>query len=138
MHFFLGASLATTKAKKDAMEHLDKSLKLMQPDPSIISRIYSEQGNIMRLEMKYEEAYTLYENAWNTDTTNAMSLYFMASILDNSMHKSKEALVDYQRYLDALDQLPENKESNQGVSIRAIVEDRIVSLKEEQFFRDEQ
>ena len=67
-----------------------------------------------------------------------MALYLMASILDNSMHKSKEALVDYQRYIDALDQVPDNKESSQGVSIRTIVEDRIIALKEEQFFLDEQ
>ena len=72
----------------------------MQPDPKISSRIYSEQGNLKRLEMQYEEAYLLYERAWNTDTLNVISLYFMASILDNSMHKSKEALVDYRHYLD--------------------------------------
>ena len=109
----------------------------MQPDPSIVSRIYSEQGNIKRLETEYEEAYDLYNKAWEMDTTNVMSLYFMASILDNSLRQGKEALVDYQRYIDALDQLPEKEESNQGVSIRAIVEDRIVTLKEELFFRDE-
>jgi tetratricopeptide (TPR) repeat protein len=137
IYFFLGASLATTTMKKEAMSHLNRSLKLMQPDPSIVSRIYSEQGNIKRLEMEYEEAYSLYEGAWEADTTNVISLYFMASILDNSMHQHKEALVDYQRYIDALDQLPEKEESNQGVSIRAIVEDRIVTLKEELFFRDE-
>jgi len=138
VHFFLGASLSTIAEMGDAMEHLDRSLELMQPDPSIVSRIYSEQGNIMRLEMKYEEAYSYYETAWETDTTNAMSLYYMASILDNSLHRSKEALVDYQRFIDALDRFPEKQESNQGISIRAIVEDRIVTLKEEQFFRDEQ
>ena len=137
VHFFLGASLATTTMKKEAMYHLDKSLQLMQPDPSIISRIYSEQGNIKRLEMEYERAYALYNNAWEADSTNVMALYFMASILDNSMHKSKEALVDYQRYIDALDRQPEKEGRNQGVSIRAIVEDRIVTLKEELFFRDE-
>ncbi|MCK5067513.1 MAG: tetratricopeptide repeat protein [Bacteroidales bacterium] len=137
VHFFLGASLATTKAKTEAMNHLNKSLQLMQPDPSIVSRIYSEQGNIKRLEMEYEEAYSLYEQAWENDTTNAMSLYFMASILDNSMRLSKEALVVYQRYIDALDRLPEKENHKQGTSIRAIVEDRIVSLKEELFFRDE-
>ena len=119
------------------MNHLNKSLQLMQPDPSIVSRIYSEQGNIKRLEMEYEEAYSLYEQAWENDTTNAMSLYFMASILDNSMRLSKEALVVYQRYIDALDRLPEKENHKQGTSIRAIVEDRIVSLKEELFFRDE-
>lgn len=137
IHFFLGASLATSKAKTEAMYHLNKSLKLMQPDPSITSRIYSEQGNIKRLEMEYEEAFSLYEQAWEADTSNAMSLYFMASILDNSMRRSKEALVVYQRYIDALDQLPEKDESSQGISVRAIVEDRIVTLKEELFFRDE-
>ncbi len=31
----------------------------------------------------------------------------------------------------------EKKTSNQGISVRAIVEDRIVTLKEELFFRDE-
>jgi tetratricopeptide (TPR) repeat protein len=137
VHFFLGASLATTTAKSEAMFHLNQSLKLMQPDPSILSRIYSEQGNIKRLEMEYEEAFSFYEMAWEADTTNAMSLYYMASILDNSLRRSKEALVVYQRYIDALDKLPEKEESTQGVSVRAIVEDRIVSLKEEIFFRDE-
>jgi len=138
IYFFLGASLATTKNKTEAMSLLNKSLQLMQPDPGITARIYSEQGNIKRLEEEYEEAYALYSLAWETDTTNIMALYFMASILDNSMHKSKEALVDYQHYIDALDRLPEKTESNQGVSIRAIVEDRIISLKEELFFLDQQ
>jgi tetratricopeptide (TPR) repeat protein len=137
VHFFLGASLATTKEKTEAMKHLNTSLKLMQPDPSILSRIYSEQGNIKRLEMEYEEAFSLYEKAWEADTTNAMSLYFMASILDNSLRNSKEALEVYQRFIDALDNLSEKEESSQGVSVRIIVEDRIVSLKEELFFRDE-
>ena len=137
VHFFLGASLATTTMKVEAMKHLNRSLEIMQPDPSVISRIYSEQGNIKRLEMEYQEAYDLYSKAWDTDSTNVISLYFMASILDNSMQKPDEALVDYQRYIDALDQLPEKDDSNQGVSIRAIVEDRIVTLKEERFFRDE-
>lgn len=137
IHFFLGASLATTTEKKEAMFHLNTSLKLMQPDPTVASRIYSEQGNIKRLEMEYEEAYSLYELAWEVDSTNIMSLYFMASILDNSMHKSKEALVDYERYIVALDLLPREEETQQGISVRAIVEDRIVTLKEEIFFRDE-
>jgi tetratricopeptide (TPR) repeat protein len=137
VHFFLGASLATTTEKEDAMFHLNTSHKLMQPDPSIISRIYSEQGNIKRLEMEYEEAYSYYEKAWETDSTNAMSLYFMASILDNSMQKSKEALVDYERFIEALDLRPQEEDTQQEVSVRAIVEDRIVTLKEEIFFRDE-
>lgn len=137
IYFFLGSSMATGKEKEVAMAHLNKSLRLMQPDPKISSRIYSEQGNLKRLEMEYEEAYALYEQAWNTDSSNVMSLYFMASILDNSMHKSKEALVDYQHYIDALDRQPEKEESSQGVSVRAIVEDRIIDLNEELFFLDE-
>jgi len=136
--FFLGASMATTGGKKEAMDHLNKSLRLMQPDPKISSRIYSEQGNLKRLEEEYEEAYTLYKQAWEVDSSNIASLYFMASILDNSLHKSKEALVDYQHYIDVLDRQPEQKKSSQGISIRAIVEDRIISLKEELFFRDEE
>ncbi|MDX2429923.1 MAG: tetratricopeptide repeat protein, partial [Bacteroides sp.] len=111
IYFFLGSSMATGKEKELAMAHLNKSLRLMQPDPKISSRIYSEQGNLKRLETEYEEAYALYEKAWNTDSSNVMSLYFMASILDNSMHKSREALVDYQHYIDALDRLPEKEES---------------------------
>lgn len=137
IYFFLGASLATTKEKGKAMAHLNKSLELMRPAPSITSRVYSEQGNIKRLEMKYKEAYSLYEQAWITDTSNVASLYFMASILDNNMHKSKEALVDYQLYIAALDRRTQKKESSHTVSVRAIVEDRIITLKEELFFLDE-
>lgn len=138
VYFFLGASMATTTAKKEAMDHLDRSLKLMQPDPIVSSRIYSEQGNLKRLEAEYVEAYALYTKAWDTDTTNLMSLYFMASILDNSMHLSEEALVDYQRYIDHVDRLPEKKERKpQTISIRDIVEERIIALKEELFFLDQ-
>ena len=139
VYFFLGASLATTTMKKEAMDHLNKSLELMEPDPIVTSRIYSEQGNIKRLETKYEEAYSLYNKAWDADSSNLMALYFMASILDNSMHLSEEALVDYQRYIDHVDRLPEKKEKNsQTISIRTIVEDRIIALKEELFFLDQQ
>lgn len=137
VHFFLGASLGTTTRKKEALWHLEKSLELMHPDPSIISRIYSEQGNIKRLQGNYEEAYSLYKKAWAADSSNAMSLYFMASIMDNSLHRSEEALVDYQRFIDRLDQMPGPISGNDQIpSIRAIVEDRIVSLKEELFFLD--
>ena len=139
VYFFLGASMATTTQKKEAMDHLNKSLELMEPDPIISSRIFSEQGNIKRLETEYEEAYALYNKAFEADSTNLMALYFMASILDNSMHLSEEALVDYQRYIEHLDSLPEKKERNsQAISIRTIVEDRIIALKEELFFLDQQ
>lgn len=138
VHFFLGASLGTTTRKSEAMYHLDKSLELMKPDPSVVSRIYSQQGNIKRLEMEHEKAYELYCLAWEADTTNPMALYLMASILDNSLHRSKESLLDYQRYLDQLDRIPENEKRNPQIpTIKAIVEDRIESLKEELFFLDE-
>lgn len=139
VYFFLGASMATTKQKKEAMDHLNTSLKLMQPDPVVTSRIYSEQGNIKRLETEYEEAYALYNKAFEADSSNLMALYFMASILDNSMHLSEEALVDYQRYIDHVDRLPEkNEKDSQAISVRSIVEDRIIALKEELFFLDKQ
>lgn len=136
-HFFLGASLAGTSHKDQAMSHLNQSLELMKPDPSVTSRIYSEQGNILRLEMKYEKAYEHYNLAWESDTTNLMALFLMASILDNSMHLSEKALVDYQRYIDQLNLLPKTERSNSQIpTIREIVEDRIISLKEELFFLD--
>ncbi len=138
VHFFLGASLGTTTKKSEAMFHLDKSLEHMKPDPSVVSRIYSEQGNIKRLEMEHEKAYELYCLAWEADTTNPMALYLMASILDNSLHRSEESLLDYQRYLDQLDRFPESEKKNPQIpTIRSIVEDRIESLKEELFFLDE-
>ena len=57
----------------------------------------------------------------------------------DSMHRSKEALVDYQQYIDQVNLLPAPERSNSQIpSIKAIVEDRIVSLKEELFFLDEQ
>jgi tetratricopeptide (TPR) repeat protein len=138
-HFFLGASLATTTRKSEAMYHLDKALELMQPDPVAVAKIYSEQGNLKRLEMEYEQAYHLYKLSWEADTSNPIPLYYMASILDNSMHLSSEALKDYQLFLEQLDKLPESGNKNSQIpSIRKIVEDRIILLKEELFFLDNQ
>jgi len=139
IRFFLGASLATTTRKTEAMYHLDKALELMQPDPAAVARIYSEQGNLKRLESEYESAYELYRLSWEADTTNPMALYYMASILDNSLHRSREALVDYGRFIDQLDKMPVTGSQNkQFPTLREIVEDRIVQLKEELFFLDEQ
>jgi tetratricopeptide (TPR) repeat protein len=138
-HFFLGASMATSRDKKGAMDHLQKAVGLMQPDPSVVSRIYSEQGNIQRLIGDYEKAYSFYNMAWETDNHHLMALYYMASILDNSLHRSKEALVDYQRFINQLDMQPETGESDGQIpTIRAIVEERIISLREELFFLDRQ
>lgn len=137
VHYFLGSSLATTKKKDEAMYHLERSLQLIQPDPPVVYLIYSEQGNIKRLEGDYLQAYSLYQKAWEADTSNPMALYFMASILDNSLHRSKEALLDYQHFINQLDRMPEATNDNQYPSYRSIVEDRIIALKEELFFLDE-
>lgn len=140
IHFFLGASLAGTTRKEEAMYHLDRSLELIEPDPRVVARIYSEQGNIMRLETEYEKAYEYYQRAWEADTTDPMAIYYMASILDNSLHRSKEALADYRLFIDKLDRMPaERSGKNQQLpTIRQIVEDRIEMLTEELFFLDEQ
>jgi len=138
VHYFLGASLGTTTRKREAMLHLEKSMDLINPDPSVIARIYSEQGNIMRLDMEYEKAYSLYQKAWQADTTDPMAIYYMASILDNSLHRSREALTDYNLFLEKLDRMPDSalKKNRQIPTIREIVEDRIELLREELFFRD--
>jgi tetratricopeptide (TPR) repeat protein len=136
-HFFLGASLGGTTRKTEAMYHLNRSIQLMEPDPAVVSRIYAEQGNILRLEMKYTDAYHKYQLAWETDTTNPVNLYYMASIQDNSLHKVEEALVDYQEFIDQLNKQPKVESRNDQIpTLRQIVEDRIVSLKEELFFLD--
>jgi tetratricopeptide (TPR) repeat protein len=138
-HFFLGASLANTTFKQEAMHHLEMALQLMNPDPAAVARIYAEQGNLLRLEMAYDKAYRHYQLSWEADTTNPMGLYYMASILDNSLHRSRAALVDYQRFLDQLDRKPETlKKNDQIPTLRQIVEERIVMLKEELFFLDGQ
>jgi tetratricopeptide (TPR) repeat protein len=138
VHFFLGSALASTKEKRRALEHLDKSIEIMKPEPKVMSRIYSEKGNIMRLVTAYEEAYQFYSMAWESDTTNIVSIYFMASILDNSLHRSKEALADYELYIEKLNLLPAVAQSKGQIpTIRNIVEDRIITLKEELFFLDE-
>ncbi|HER08744.1 MAG TPA: hypothetical protein ENO20_07515 [Bacteroides sp.] len=138
VHFFLGASLGSTTRKSEAMFHLEKAMELMRPDPAVIARIYSEQGNIMRLEMEYEKAYALYRKAWQADTTDPMAIYYMASIQDNSLHRSREAMADYSLFLRELDRMPADalKKNRQIPSIREIVEDRIELLREELFFRD--
>jgi tetratricopeptide (TPR) repeat protein len=135
-HFFLGACLANTREKGAAMKHLDRSISLVRPDPQVLARIYSEKGNLLRLQEQYEAAYQCYRQAWEADTTQPMSLYYMASILDNSLHRSEEALADYQRFIDRLDRMPVPDDSVDAISVRDIVEDRIISLKEELFFLD--
>jgi tetratricopeptide (TPR) repeat protein len=139
VHFFLITSLAGTTRKEEAMFHLERSLELIRPDPAVIARIYSEQGNIMCLEMEYENTYALYRRAWYADTTNPMALYYMASILDNSLHRSREAMSDYTLFLEKFDRMPPEASEKYGQlpTIREIVKDRIESLREELFFLDQ-
>jgi tetratricopeptide (TPR) repeat protein len=138
VHFFLGSALAQSPEKARAMIHLNRSLELMAPDPKVVSRIYAEKGYIRRLQEKYEEAYTLYRSSWEADSTNPIALYYMASILDNSMHRSADALADYQHFIRQLDSQPAaSRSQGQIPTIREIVEDRIIAIQEELFFLDQ-
>jgi hypothetical protein len=66
-----------------------------------------------------------------------MSLYLMASIRDNSMHLSEQALADYELLIRELDKWGIKSDEKDMASIRSIVEDRIIDLKEELFFLDQ-
>jgi len=80
----------------------------------------------------------LYTLAWESDSTNPVYLYYMASILDNNLHRTKDAMEVYQQYTDVVNGIA--KEGNwdkHQISILTIVQDRIECLKEELFFRDE-
>jgi tetratricopeptide (TPR) repeat protein len=138
IHYILGSSLGNTTEKEAAMYHLGRSLELSMPEAGTVSRIYSEQGNILRLQEKYIESYRHYQMAWEADTTRPLSLYFMASIQDNSLHNLELALTEYERFIKVLDNLPveEGKEPNQIPTVRSIVEQRIVDIREELFFLD--
>jgi tetratricopeptide (TPR) repeat protein len=137
VHFFLGVSLANTGEKDSAMWHMNRSLELMEPDTILVSGIYSEQGNLKRLEESYQEAYELYRKAWDANNENLMALYFMASIQDNSLHDLDRALEDYRFFIEQLDRQPSAAVKNDQIpTVRDIVEDRIVTLKEELFFQD--
>jgi len=136
-HFFLGASLAQCADKSGAMDHMDRALELLEPDAAVVSRIYAEQGNLKRLQESYMEACSLYSLAWEADSTNLMALYFRASILDNSLHCHDRALEDYRFFIEQLDRQPQAASKDKGIpTIREIVENRIISLEEERFFRD--
>lgn len=137
IHFFLGASLVHTADKTGAMGHMDRALELLEPDGSVVSRIYAEQANLKRLEESYLEAYALYSRAWEADSTNLMALYLRASIQDNSLHNHDHALEDYRFFLEQLDRQPSAVKGDNAIpTIRSIVEDRITTLKEERFFLD--
>ncbi len=84
----------------------------------------------------------LKNNKFGVAFENALDVYAEAAQMPNiavhgvDCHIGSQ-ITEISPFIDALDLLPEKEDSNQGVSIRAIVEDRIITLKEEQFFRDE-
>ncbi|WP_372643692.1 tetratricopeptide repeat protein [Ancylomarina sp.] len=112
------------------LELFDESLKLMQPDSSILSIIHKEKAIIYADKKQHQEALDNYLIAHKFNPKKKFYLYLIAEQYD-ALNKKKEALEYYQKVLDTIDE-------KKGLdlltaSIRDYSESRISKLKEDLF-----
>ncbi len=112
------------------LELFDESLKLLQPDSSILSIIHKEKGIIYGDKKMHKKALTNYLMAHKLNPKKKFYLFLIAEQYD-ALNKKKEAVAYYKQVLDGIDE----KEGMDilSASIRDYSNSRIDRLKEDMF-----
>lgn len=128
--FYLGMAETHFLNIDRGLELFDESLKLLQPDSTILSIIHKEKAGIYKDKENHQLALENYLLAHQLNPEKKFYLYLVAEQYD-ALNKKKEALAYYQKVFDAI----EVKEGMDllTASVRDYSESRIDQLKEDLF-----
>lgn len=112
------------------LELFDESLKLLQPDSTILSIIHKEKASIYKDKENHQLALENYLLAHHLNPEKKFYLYLIAEQYD-ALNKKKEALAFYQQVFDGID--VKKGMDLLTASVRDYSESRIDQLKEDLF-----
>lgn len=136
--FFLGLSYRWSQEEELGVEYLNKTLKLLKPDPRQMSRIYIELAGVYQVLHQFDMTIESYTKALEY-TDNKDLIYFrLGQVYEENLDNKKMAIEYYQKYLDnkTADHLLYDSSSQTMEPMLDQVQRRINRLREELFFEE--
>ena len=134
--FFLGSALGRTGKNSEGLRFLSEAIDILSPSPNIMSDIFSEMANIYLNLKKYESSLDYLKLAYKSNATPLLS-FKMGQLYDYHLNNKKLAINCYDGYLTMVnepDSIVKDKSFTLDSTIIRNAEERIIILKEEQFF----
>ena len=139
--YTLGLSCDLSYYKKQAIEYLQKTINLVTPSASFLSRVYQDLAIAYTGFYQYPEALENYLKAYELTPGDTLLLYRIASHYDNWMKDYNMALLYYQKFMDTR---PKGRKGFDAemidgvivVSYYDFVERRMKEIREEMFWNE--
>ncbi|MBN2166010.1 MAG: hypothetical protein JW717_07020 [Marinilabiliaceae bacterium] len=138
--WYLAKAYAKIEGKgKMALEYYNLTLELLNNDGNI-ALIYSQMADVYLYLKDFENSQRYYKYALSTEPEQTNNLYALATLNDYHINNKKDALLYYNRYIDAIkkDTVEQDSASNrfkQRDATFRFSKRRVVKLKEELFFK---
>jgi tetratricopeptide (TPR) repeat protein len=139
--YMLGRCYLNSMEPAKGLYFFERAESLMQPDPKILSALYTDKQSIYSTLEDYEKSLLCYQKAYEYNPKPEY-IFSIASLYQNRLNNQRQALEYYEKFLSLLpektDTLPSSVNKNQTViSLRIIAEKNITKIKEELFFKGE-
>jgi len=136
--FFLGASYGQTVQPLRGKQYLELAQELIKPSPDLMEKTNLKLALMHFDTGNYKQAIAYYEQAYKYAPTNPQYLYRQASIYDYQIKNPKKAQKLYSAFLNALPNELDPKKGNDlyAIKLKEVVSNRLVVLKENDFFKN--
>jgi tetratricopeptide (TPR) repeat protein len=139
-NYFLGNAFLNSQEPEIGLFYLNRADSLLQPNPIVLSTIYTDKQSIYSTIGNYNEALRCYEKAYEYDPKPEF-IFYIASLYQHKLDDKKKALEYYERFIGLLPPKPASEhkfdEKQIVISLRKAAETNIIQLKEELFFKGE-
>jgi tetratricopeptide (TPR) repeat protein len=137
--YILGLSCDYSYYKEQAIEYLEKTIRLITPAPEHVSRVYQDLAKAQTGYYKYDDALDAYHKALELTPADTLLIFQLASHYDNWIKDKRMALQYYEKFMDTrpaqkkpLPKIP--AEGGITLSYYDYVERRIKEIREEIFW----
>ncbi len=138
--FFLALGYLKRNETEKGLFYIEYARELLEPNPIILSTLYSEKAlfyiRIKEFDKAVESYEIAYENSFKPDI-----MFYVGSLYYNDLKNYDKALLHFENYLDLIKDLkPEERENSlpnqKTISLKESAEFYINKIKEEQFWNE--
>ncbi|NPA35554.1 MAG: tetratricopeptide repeat protein [Chlorobi bacterium] len=135
-HYYLGASLSLLPGPEEGIPYLKKAEEILQPPAQIMEKIYTYLAAIYSNTGKFNLAVDNYKKALKYNPQNIRYYLTIATIYEFDIHNKNKALSYYKKFVSSLPPAPdpENGKDRYTIKLKEYAENRILKIKEENFF----
>ncbi len=138
--FFLGLSYLKRNHIEQGLYNIEYAKQLLEPNPIILSAIYTELALFyLRIE-EFEKAVNNYQTAYNNNPKPDV-IFYIANIYYHNLKDYEKALLQFKNFIDLIKDLEPEKEEKKSpneerISLKESAEFYIKKIEEENFWKN--